>query len=66
MTVLDKIKNMTAEEMAKMFDNIDDVTCLACDPRYCDGYGDGINCSHENREKHCHNATVKWLQSEVE
>ena len=65
MTNYEKIKNMSVQEMADMLDDIDDISAQPCDPRYCEGYGDGINCSHENREKHCRQAIVNWLNSEV-
>lgn len=67
MTNYDRIKSMSVEEMATMIDNgEDELICAPCNPKYCDGYGDGEICTAENSRKRCHAATVKWLESEVE
>lgn len=66
MTNFEKIKSMTVEELAYMIDNIDDIACAMCNPKYCKGYIDDIHCPAENRKKYCHNATLNYLESEVE
>lgn len=67
MTNYDRIKAMSVEEMAVLIDNAEEeLLTPPCSPRYCEGYGDGVNCSKENREKHCHKATINWLESEVQ
>ncbi len=64
MTNFEKIKSMTVEEMADMFDNIDNILCDSCSPKYCEGFSD-FCCNSENKENYCHKATLNWLNAEV-
>ena len=66
MTNYDRIKTMSMEEMADMIDNIEDIACKPCSPKYCDEYAENGLCPTDNQIKYCHAATVKRLESEVE
>jgi hypothetical protein len=65
MTNYEKIRAMSAEEMAGMIDGWDELIVQACHPRYCDARRNGRCCAHISEEQ-CHLSTSKWLNSEVE
>ena len=65
MTNYEKIRAMSVEEMAGMIDGLDDLIIQTCNPRYCDACNANGRCTQVS-EEHCHLATLKWLNSEVE
>lgn len=64
MTNFEKIKAMSAPELAKLIDytNDGDLFVDVCDAAYCEEYSkESVKCSGN-----CVKAVIKWLESEVE
>lgn len=63
-TQYDRLRILSVEGLATVIDNYEELVAKPCDARFCPAYSEDGVCGHGPDV--CHQATVNWLNSEVE